>query len=144
MEAVDRLIKKLSEESIKQTYSKRQKINIDETDPIPKRRIDEDVNQDELAALKLRDTLDPTKFYKRKAIKKDPKKFHIGTVIEHPIDFYSARIPKKQRKATLVDDLIADYKPTIKRRFYNKNVKAKAKALVDRRKMLQGKKKVKE
>ena len=32
----------------------------------------------------------------------------MGRVVEGPADFYHSRIPKKQRKATLVDELLAD------------------------------------
>ena len=32
----------------------------------------------------------------------------MGRVVEGPADFYHSRIPKKQRKATLVDELMAD------------------------------------
>lgn len=34
--------------------------------------------------------------------------FQIGQVIESPADFYHSRIPQKQRKKTLVDELLAD------------------------------------
>ena len=34
--------------------------------------------------------------------------FQMGHVVEGAADFYSGRIPKKQRKATLVDELLAD------------------------------------
>jgi len=32
----------------------------------------------------------------------------IGKVMDHSADFYSSRLPKKQRKATLADELLAD------------------------------------
>ena len=32
----------------------------------------------------------------------------MGTVVESAADFYHSRIPKKQRKSTLVDELLAD------------------------------------
>ena len=32
----------------------------------------------------------------------------MGTVIEDATDYYSARIPKKQRKGTIVDELLSD------------------------------------
>ena len=32
----------------------------------------------------------------------------MGTVVECSADFYHSRIPKKQRKQTLVDELISD------------------------------------
>ena len=34
----------------------------------------------------------------------------VGTVIEGPGEFYSARIPKKSRQSTIVDELLADDK----------------------------------
>jgi Fcf2 pre-rRNA processing. len=37
-----------------------------------------------------------------------PVYFQIGQVIESPADFYHSRIPKKHRKKTLVDELLAD------------------------------------
>ncbi len=32
----------------------------------------------------------------------------IGKVVDNAADFYHSRIPKKQRKKTLVDELLAD------------------------------------
>lgn len=34
--------------------------------------------------------------------------FQVGTVVDNPVDFYSSRIPKKQRKRTIVEELLAD------------------------------------
>lgn len=34
----------------------------------------------------------------------------VGTVVEGPGEFYSARIPRKQRKRTIVEELLADEK----------------------------------
>lgn len=34
--------------------------------------------------------------------------FQIAKVVDNPADFYHSRIPKKQRKRTLVDELLAD------------------------------------
>lgn len=100
-------------------------------------------------ALRLRETLNPGKFYKRKATDKVSKHFHVGTVIEHPIDFYSGRATRKERKQTLVDELIADseFKKNVKKR-YNRlratnAIRQREKALAERRKVLQGKKKKK-
>ena len=33
----------------------------------------------------------------------------MGTVVECAADFYHSRIPKKQRKQTLVDELLSDF-----------------------------------
>ncbi|KAF8796681.1 Deoxynucleotidyltransferase like protein [Argiope bruennichi] len=67
-----------------------------------------DEKQNDLLVLKMRQALDPKHFYKRSANKTNPKFFQVGTFVESPIEFYSSRIPKKQRKQTLVDELLAD------------------------------------
>lgn len=102
-----------------------------------------------LDAIRLRETLNPGKFYKKKATENVSKHFQIGTIIEHPIDYYSSRATRKERKQTLVDELIADaeFKKNVKKR-YNKlratgAIRKREKALADRRKLLQGKKKSK-
>lgn len=100
-----------------------------------------------LDAIRLRDTLDPSRFYKKKSTEKISKHFHIGTVIEHPIDYYSSRATRKERKQTLIDELIADaeFKKNVKRRYNRQRasnaIRQKEKALAERRKALQGKKK---
>lgn len=98
-----------------------------------------------LDGLKLRETLDPSRFYKKNATEKISNDFQIGTIIEHPIDFYASRATKKERKQTLIDELIDDNRQIIKKR-YNRlratnAIRNKEKALVERRKLLQGKKK---
>lgn len=102
-----------------------------------------------LDALRLRETLNPGKFYKRKATEKVSKQFQIGTIIEHPMDYYSSRATRKERKQTLVDELIADseFKKNVKKR-YNRiratnAIRHKEKALAERRKLLQSKRKKK-
>jgi hypothetical protein len=37
---------------------------------------------------------------------------HIGTVVEGPTEYLSARMTKKERKQTLVDEILADKKIT--------------------------------
>lgn len=102
-----------------------------------------------LDAIRLRETLNPGKFYKKKATENVSKHFQVGTIIEHPIDYYSSRATRKEKKQTLVDELIADaeFKKNVKKR-YNRlratdAIKKREKALADRRKLLQGKKKKK-
>lgn len=98
-------------------------------------------------ALRLRETLDPSRFYKKKSTEKVGKHFQIGTVIEHPIDYYSSRATRRERKQTLIDELISDaeFKKNVKHR-YNRlratnAIKKKEKALAERRKMIQSKRK---
>jgi len=62
----------------------------------------------DLEILQMRDALDPKRHYKSNDRTVLPKYFQIGTVIEHPSDFYSSRLTKKERKRTLVDEFLAD------------------------------------
>ncbi|XP_067662713.1 deoxynucleotidyltransferase terminal-interacting protein 2-like [Haliotis asinina] len=64
--------------------------------------------KNDLIALKMRRALDPKRFYKGDDIKGLPKYFQFGTVVEDPSEFYSARIPKKQQKTSIVEELMAD------------------------------------
>lgn len=34
--------------------------------------------------------------------------FKMGQVVDHAVDFYSSRVPKKQRKQTILEELIED------------------------------------
>lgn len=106
--------------------------------------------EDKLAldAIKLRETLDPTRFYKKKATDSIGKQFQVGTVIEHPMDYYTDRATRKERKQTLVDELIedAEFKKNVKKR-YNRlratdAIRKKEKALAERRRALQSKKRI--
>jgi len=64
----------------------------------------------DLKLLKMRKALDPKTFYKGDDMKGLPRFFQKGTVVESKAEFYSSRIPKKQRKQTLADELLADSK----------------------------------
>ncbi|KAL6459001.1 hypothetical protein MHYP_G00324730 [Metynnis hypsauchen] len=67
----------------------------------------EDLRND-LKALKMRSAMDPKRFYKKNDREGFPKYFQVGTVVDNPADFYHSRIPKKQRKRTIVEELLAD------------------------------------
>jgi len=62
----------------------------------------------DLEILRMRSTLNPKHFYKKNDMKALPKHFHVGKVIDSPMDFYSSRLTKKERKKTIVDELMAD------------------------------------
>ncbi|NXD38872.1 TDIF2 protein, partial [Copsychus sechellarum] len=64
--------------------------------------------KNDLKVLKMRASLDPKHFYKKNDRDGLPKYFQVGTVVDSPIDFYHGRIPKKQRKRTIVEELLAD------------------------------------
>jgi hypothetical protein len=60
-----------------------------------------------LKMVALRSILDPKRFYKKdKSLMKFPKYFQMGEVIAGPADTYSSRLPKTQRKASLVDEIL--------------------------------------
>ncbi|XP_036368464.1 deoxynucleotidyltransferase terminal-interacting protein 2-like isoform X1 [Octopus sinensis] len=64
--------------------------------------------KNELALIQMRNSLDPKRFYKSNDRKRFPKYFQMGTVVESAADFYHARIPKKQRKANIVEEMMAN------------------------------------
>ncbi|KAH0557259.1 deoxynucleotidyltransferase terminal-interacting protein 2 [Cotesia glomerata] len=62
----------------------------------------------DLQVIQMRSALDPKRFYKKNDIKALPKYFRIGKVVDSPLDYYSGRLSNKERKKTLVDELMAD------------------------------------
>lgn len=85
---------------------------------MPKTEMTDEIRRD-LQILKMRHILDRKRHYKKMGNKPDPKYFQIGTIIESPTEFFSARMNKKERKATIVDELLAsdDQKQYYKRKF---------------------------
>ncbi|KAL1923922.1 uncharacterized protein VTP21DRAFT_6957 [Calcarisporiella thermophila] len=61
----------------------------------------------ELQVLKLRNVLDPKRHYK-KADKTSPAYFQVGTVIEGSAEFYSSRLTRKERKRTILEEVMGD------------------------------------
>lgn len=74
---------------------------------LPATEMTEEVKHD-LEVLQMRSVLDPKHFYKKNDMKVLPKYFQIGKVMDSPVDFYSNRLSKKERKRTIVDELLAD------------------------------------
>ncbi|XP_019456473.1 PREDICTED: rRNA-processing protein fcf2-like [Lupinus angustifolius] len=66
--------------------------------------------QKDLKLLKLRGAIDPKRHYKKGDSKSKtlPKYFQMGTVVDSPLDYYSGRLTKKERKATLAEELLSD------------------------------------
>ncbi|GFT13644.1 deoxynucleotidyltransferase terminal-interacting protein 2 [Trichonephila clavipes] len=91
----------------KQSKKERAKTTGDQWYNMPAPEMTEEKKND-LMVIQLRNALDPKRFYKRSANKINSKYFEVGTFVESPVDFYSSRVPKKQRKQTLVDELMAD------------------------------------
>ncbi|KAI1501299.1 Fcf2 pre-rRNA processing-domain-containing protein [Biscogniauxia marginata] len=59
-----------------------------------------------LQLLRMRDVLDPKRHYKKDTSKALPEFSVMGTVIEGPTDFYSSRLTKKEKKRTLVEEVL--------------------------------------
>ncbi|XP_018414251.1 PREDICTED: deoxynucleotidyltransferase terminal-interacting protein 2 [Nanorana parkeri] len=64
--------------------------------------------KNDLKALKMRSAMDPKHFYKKDDREGFPKYFQVATVVDNPLDYYHSRIPKKHRKRTIVEELLAD------------------------------------
>ncbi|CAD6242535.1 unnamed protein product [Miscanthus lutarioriparius] len=63
----------------------------------------------DLEILQLRHVIDPKRHFKRAGKSKAlPKYFQVGTVVEPASEFYSSRLKNRERKATLVDELLSD------------------------------------
>ncbi|KAL0089572.1 Fcf2 pre-rRNA processing-domain-containing protein [Phycomyces blakesleeanus] len=80
--------------------------------------ITDEIKRD-LQIIKMRHVLDRKRHYKKMGKNYNPKFFQVGTIIESPTEFFSSRIAKKDRKQTLVDELLADEqsKQYFKRKF---------------------------
>ena len=77
---------------------------------MPKPTLTQEVKA-QLDVVRLRAYTDPSRHYKtiaRPGKAKYPEYFQFGTVIESSRDFYSSRLSKKERGATLVDELLND------------------------------------
>lgn len=67
----------------------------------------------------MRSVLDPKRHYKKENGKAKPPEFsQVGTVIEGPTEFFSARINRKDRKRTFVEEALATERET--KRFKSK------------------------
>ncbi|XP_066262407.1 deoxynucleotidyltransferase terminal-interacting protein 2-like [Euwallacea similis] len=74
---------------------------------LPATEMTDELKQD-LEVLQMRSVLDPKRFYKKNDLKVLPKYFQVGKVMDAPLDFYNNRLTKKERKRTLVDELLSD------------------------------------
>ncbi|KAI3459161.1 hypothetical protein Pfo_015824 [Paulownia fortunei] len=76
---------------------------------MPAQTITPELKKD-LQLLKLRSAIDPKRHYKKgdSRSKTLPKYFQVGTVIESASEFFTGRLTKKERKATLADELLSD------------------------------------
>lgn len=66
---------------------------------------DPNVKRD-LQLLRMRSVLDPKRHFKKDTRKPLPEFSQVGTLIEGPTEFYSARLTRKERKRTLVEEVL--------------------------------------
>ncbi|RYP25461.1 hypothetical protein DL767_008379 [Monosporascus sp. MG133] len=86
--------------------------NLPRTDLTPELKRD-------LQILKMRDILDPKRFYRKDNSKAAVPEFsQVGVLVEGPTEWYSARMTKKERKRTLIDEVLETEDST--RRFKSK------------------------
>jgi len=61
----------------------------------------------------MRDVLDPKRFYKKDNSKPQIPEFsQVGTIIEGPTEYFTGRLSNKERKRTLVEEILAGEKET--------------------------------
>ncbi|GAP89643.1 putative rRNA-processing protein fcf2 protein [Rosellinia necatrix] len=73
--------------------------NLPATDLTPQLRRD-------LQLLRMRDVLDPKRHYKKDTTRAIPEFSQVGTVMPGPTDYFSARMTKKDRKRTLLQEVL--------------------------------------
>ncbi|XP_013167276.1 PREDICTED: deoxynucleotidyltransferase terminal-interacting protein 2 [Papilio xuthus] len=69
--------------------------------------INEDLKND-LQVLKMRSVMDPKHFYKKNDMEVLPKYFQVGRIENSALDHVNERMTRKQRKRTMVEELLAD------------------------------------
>ncbi|KAF2773486.1 Fcf2-domain-containing protein [Teratosphaeria nubilosa] len=79
---------------------------------LPKTDLTPELKRD-LQLLKMRNVLDPHRHYKKESGKMQPPVYsQVGTIKEGPTEFFSGRIENKQRKRTLVEEVLAGEQET--------------------------------
>lgn len=97
----------------------------------------------DLQLLKMRNVLDPHRHYKKDNSKQLAPEFsQVGTIVEGPTEYFSARLDRGDRRETLADEILAGEKTSGRfRRKYDEiqvrktsGKKAHYKALMEKRK----------
>ncbi|KAK7747105.1 dTDP-fucopyranose mutase [Diatrype stigma] len=85
---------------------------------LPKTDLTPELKRD-LQILKMRDILDPKRFYRKDSSKAAvPEYSQVGTLVEGPTEWHSARMTKRERKRTLLDEVLENEDAT--KRFKSK------------------------
>jgi len=72
---------------------------------LPRTKITPELKRD-LQLLSMRAVLDPKRMYKRQGKFKIPEYSQVGTIVEGPTEFFSARISKKERNESFVGETL--------------------------------------
>lgn len=79
---------------------------------LPRTTLSSELRSD-LKFLELRNVLDPHRHYRSDNLRALAPKFsQIGQIIEGPTEYFSSRLPNKERKRTLFEDVLAKEKST--------------------------------
>jgi hypothetical protein len=73
---------------------------------LPRTKLTPELKRD-LQLLNMRAVLDPKRMYKKQGKFKIPEYSQLGTIVEGPTDFFSARLNNRDRKRTLVEETLA-------------------------------------
>ena len=74
---------------------------------LPKTNLTPELKRD-LQLLRMRDTIDPKRFYKKDNKKPQvPEYSQVGTIIQGPTEYFSATLSNKERKRTFVEEVLA-------------------------------------
>jgi vacuolar-type H+-ATPase subunit I/STV1 len=94
---------------------------------MPKTDLTPELRRD-LQLLKMRNVLDPKRHYKKDNAKNDVPAFsQVGTIIEGPTEFFSSRLSNKDRKQTLLEEVVHQEESSGRfKRKYNDISKVKA------------------
>ena len=74
---------------------------------LPATELTADVRRD-IRLLRMRNVLDPKRHYRANDNNKAPKYFSMGTIVAGAADKQSDRLSRRERKATIADELVAD------------------------------------
>lgn len=73
---------------------------------LPRTNLTPELKRD-LQLLRMRDVLDPKRHYKKDNAKgKVPEFSQVGTIIEGPTEYFTGRLTNKERKRTLVEEIL--------------------------------------
>lgn len=79
---------------------------------MPKTDLTPELKRD-MQILKMRNVLDPHRHYKKEGGKMQAPEFsQVGTIVEGPSEYYSARINNRDRKRTFVEEVLAGEQET--------------------------------